>query len=130
MDMTHLEQVEALRARTDRHYNCCQAVLVPYAMDAGLTEEQAMALSEHFGGGMRTASVCGAVTGGLMALGLAGREEEAARDFQRRFRAAAGSLDCAALLRTAHENGEEKKPHCDRMVFLAADIVEELLRIH
>lgn len=126
--MTHMEQVAALRARTDRHYNCAQAVLIPYAADMGLTEEQAMAVAENFGAGMRTASVCGAVTGGLMALGLMGKGEETARAFQRQFKEAAQNLDCAALLRAAHANGEEKKPHCDRMVFLAVDLVEEMLK--
>ena len=26
-----MEETEALRARTDVHYNCCQSVLVPFA---------------------------------------------------------------------------------------------------
>ena len=125
--MSHMEEVKALRARTDRHYNCAQAVLVPYALEAGFTEEQALALAENFGAGMRTASVCGAVTGGLMALGVMGKGDAVARTFQRRFREEAAHLDCAALLRAAHESGEEKKPHCDRMVFLSVKLVEELL---
>ena len=31
--MTHLEKAEELRARTDVHFNCCQAVLVTFAQD-------------------------------------------------------------------------------------------------
>ena len=34
-----------------------------------------------------------------------------------------GSIDCAALLRAAYERGEEKKPHCDRMVQQCVDFV-------
>ena len=34
--MTRMEETEALRARTDVHYNCCQSVLVPFADLCGL----------------------------------------------------------------------------------------------
>ena len=48
--------------------NCCQAVLIPFAAECGLTEEQAFRLGSHFGAGMRCGSTCGALTGALMAL--------------------------------------------------------------
>ena len=44
----HMETAHALRGRTDVHFNCCQSVLVSFAADLGLTEEQAFAL-----GGLR-----------------------------------------------------------------------------
>lgn len=47
--MTHLEHAAALRADTTTHYNCAQSVLIPFAKEAGLTEEQANALAENFG---------------------------------------------------------------------------------
>ena len=37
------------------------------------------------------------------------------------------SLDCANLLRLAAERGEARKPHCDRMVYEAVELLEELL---
>lgn len=125
--MTHMEKASALRARTDVHVNCCQAVVLAYADEAGLTDEQANAVAAHFGSGMRMGSVCGAVTGGLMALGLLGKGEEAAREFRRRFQEEARNLNCSDLLRAAVENGEAKKAHCDRMVLLAVTLVEEQL---
>ena len=70
--MTHLEKAQELRARTDIHFNCCQSVLIPFARELGLTEEQAYAMGAHFGSGMHCGSACGTVTGALMALGLAG----------------------------------------------------------
>ena len=70
--MTKLERARELRADTTRHYNCCQSVVLPFAEELGLDEEAVLKLAEHFGSGMRRGSVCGAVTGGLMALGLIG----------------------------------------------------------
>ena len=65
--MTKLERARELRADTARHYNCCQSVVLPFAEELGLDEEAVLKLAEHFGSGMRRGSVCGAVTGGLMA---------------------------------------------------------------
>ena len=54
------------------NYNCAQSVLTAFAEDLGMTKDQALAVSVGFGGGMgRTQETCGAVTGALMALGLA-----------------------------------------------------------
>ena len=74
----HMETAHALRGRTDVHFNCCQSVLVSFAADLGLTEEQAFALGSNFGAGMRMGSACGALTGALMALGLMGCDEKKA----------------------------------------------------
>lgn len=52
-------------------FNCAQAVFVPFAREAGFTEDQALRVSCAFGGGMgRQQHTCGAVTGALMALGV------------------------------------------------------------
>lgn len=66
----YMEKAKELRADTGRHYNCAQSVLIPFAADAGIDEEAAFRVAANFGGGMKMGSVCGAVTGGLMALGL------------------------------------------------------------
>ena len=39
-------------------------MVVPFASDAGLTEEQAMGICANFGGGLKRALACGAITGG------------------------------------------------------------------
>ena len=67
-----LLRAEALRRDWTRHYNCAQSVLIPFAEAGGLDEETAFRLAANFGGGMKRASVCGAITGGLMVLGLFG----------------------------------------------------------
>ena len=126
--MNRMEETKGLRARTDIHFNGCQSVLVPFCKECGMTEEEAYRLGAHFGSGMRHGSTCGAVTSALMVLGLAGRGPDEATEFMRRFREKNGALDCAALLRMAKENGEERKPHCDRLVFDAVEILEDLLK--
>ena len=123
--MTRMEETQGLRARTDVHFNCCQSVLVPFADVCGLDRDTAFQLGANFGSGMRHGSTCGAVTRALMVLVLAGKGGE---EFLKRFREKNGALDCAALLRMAKENGEERKPHCDRLVFDAVEILEDLLK--
>ncbi len=108
------------------NYNCCQSVLVPFVEEMGMNPEIAYRLSAQFGGGMRRGSVCGAVTGGLMALGLLGADDRSTADFQRRFREKAGAMDCAELLKNAKENGEERAAHCDLMVDMATALVDEI----
>ena len=115
--MDKMEHTRQLRATVDKHYNCCQSVLVPFAKEMGLSEEQAYALGAHFGSGMRHGSTCGALTGALMVLGSLGGDEQAAGELLRAFRQENGCTDCAHLLAAAKERGEEKKPHCDRLVY-------------
>ena len=125
--MNRMEETKGLRARTDIHFNCCQSVLVPFCKECGLTEEEAYKLGAHFGSGMHHGSTCGAVTGALMVLGLSGKEPTASSELLRRFREKNQALDCARLLTMAKERGEERKPHCDRMVYEAVELLEEQL---
>jgi C_GCAxxG_C_C family probable redox protein len=121
--MTKHEDMTALRNDPTTHYNCAQAVLIPFADDMGITREQANALAADFGGGMGCGSVCGAVTGALMALGGLGLPQEKRLELLRKFRADNGALDCALLLKAAAQRGEEKKAHCDRMVAQCVDFL-------
>ena len=126
----YLQRAKELRAIVTPHYNCAQAVLLPFAEKAGLHEETAMRLAANFGAGMRRATACGAVTGGLMVLGLFGVDDVATvGDFHRRFKENhRGYLDCADLLRLGKELGQEKKAHCDAMVFESVQLAEAILR--
>lgn len=119
--MTRKEYSKALRADTQVHYNCAQSVLIPFAGDVGVSEEQANALTLNFGAGMGCGSVCGAVTGALVAMGGLGMPQEKRVQLLREFRQANGDVNCAQLLKTAAERGEERKCHCDRMVAWCMD---------
>ena len=125
--MTHMEKCKALRDDTVKHYNCCQAVLVPFAAEMGVTEEQAYNMGAHFGSGMRPGSTCGAVTGALMVLGMLGYDEKTATALLRQVREGHGALDCATLLRTSHEAGIPRMQHCDGIVFELLKAVEEII---
>lgn len=124
--MTKKEMAMALRADTRTHYNCAQTVLVPYAAEVGLSEEQACAAALNFGRGMGCGAMCGAVTGALMAMGFLGLPQEKRLELFRQFRAENGALNCAELLRAAAERGEEQKAHCDEMIAGCMDILARL----
>ena len=125
-----MERCKELRACADPHYNCAQAVLTPFAEAKGMKTEEALALTSCFGSGMNMGSVCGAVTGGLMALGLCGKGgQENCQEFIRQIRSNHdGMINCRELLRAMAEKGEKRKPHCDGMVFEALELVEEMLK--
>lgn len=126
----YVERAKELRAIVSPHYNCAQSVVVPFAAAAGVPEETALRFADGFGGGMRRASVCGAVTGGIMALGLFSLgDPKTLGAYHRRLKERHdGMLDCADLLRVNAAAGREKKPHCDAMVFECVELVEEILR--
>jgi C_GCAxxG_C_C family probable redox protein len=55
----------------DNGYSCSQAVLLAFADILNIDKESTLKIASGFGGGMgRTRGVCGALTGGIMALGL------------------------------------------------------------
>jgi len=105
---SHLERAEA---KFMEGYNCAQAVLFSFCDELGLDAEKALKLSCGFGGGMgRRGEICGAVSGGIMALGLKfgrGENDQRAetdltyvkiREFMNRFSAKHGSCLCRELL--------------------------------
>ena len=126
----YLARARELRAIVTPHYNCAQSVLLPFAEVYGMSEEDVMRIAVHFGGGMKMGSVCGAVTGGLMALGLAGLDSaKVANDFVLKIRSKHdGMLDCKDLLRVNAQKGGDKKAHCDDMVYEAVEAVYEILK--
>lgn len=79
----------------DSGFNCAQAVLCACAEYTGLDEKTALAVSAGFGGGLRSGEVCGAISGAVMALGLANpftdSSDTAAKD-----KIAALAKDCVA----------------------------------
>jgi len=92
-------------------YNCAQAVLDAFRDEAGLDEELALKIATGFGAGMgRKQEVCGAVTGGILVLGLRhGRGSTGdrsateitymrTRELMDRFAARHGSCLCRQLL--------------------------------
>ncbi len=123
------DRAQEFRNKTEVHYNCAQAVIVPFADKLGMSEEQLYMLTSNFGSGMKRAATCGAITAGLMVLGLFGVDDsQTIGEYYTRFRDNhQGKLDCADLLRINKEKGGDKKEHCDGMVQESISIVEEIL---
>lgn len=131
-------------------YNCAQSVLMAFAETYGLPPEQAAQVAAGFGGGMGgLGRTCGAVSGGLMALGLArgfvipgdkiAKDETyaLARRFQARFTERFGVLDCKILLGAdistpeglAQARAEGRFAGCTVIVEGATDILAEILKL-
>lgn len=131
-------------------YNCAQSVFSAFCEDLGIGQDTGLKMACGFGAGMgRKGEVCGAVTGGIMALGARygrGEHEDRAateatyvktRQLMDQFAARHGSCICKALLQGAdlateegqksfRENGLLKKV-CGPCVQSAAEIVETLM---
>lgn len=126
--MEHMEKARQLRASIDVHYNCAQSVLVTFAKEMGLTEQQAYELGANFGSGMRCGSACGALTGALMVLGMTGQDAKKATDLLSRMKKNHSAVDCAVLLKNSNDQGIPKKEHCDGLVFEMVETLSELFK--
>lgn len=128
-------------------FNCSQALLSSYCEQFGLDCEQASRIATGFGGGMRMAETCGAVTGAFMVLGLkygnstAEDKEGKAKTYEKiveytsRFKARNGSVRCGDILGCdiSTPEGMEKAQEnelfdsvCPKMVRDAAEILDEM----
>lgn len=125
-----MDQAIALRSDPDTHFNCAQAVVIPFAVHAGMSMEQAYILAANFGGGMRSGMTCGAISGGLMALGISGvTDNKSVVEFIRRMtQEHEGKTNCRDLLAENAQTMIPKKVHCDNLVYESVSHVEEMLR--
>lgn len=130
-------------------FSCSQAVLAAFADLGDLPREQALRLGEGLAGGLcGLGRTCGAVTGGILALGLVHgrtRPDDAAaraattervRRLTAEFRWRHGTLDCRALLgcridtparRQAAREAGRFDAVCPDLVRSAAELVEREL---
>ena len=133
-------------------YTCAQSVLMSFADVTHVDEATGFAVAGGMGGGMGGThqEVCGAISGGVLALGLAfpytdsQRPEDKRRimalskEFMKRFQERFGGLThCGDLLKSRVEATEENTPaavrvgaskHCDIMIVTAVEIVEQMLK--
>jgi C_GCAxxG_C_C family probable redox protein len=126
----------------DKGFNCAQSVFCALRDITGLSEETSLAIAGGFGGGMRAAEVCGAVSGAVMALGAAfpftevGDEKakakiaSATREFHKRFKQEHQSLICRELLGYDIEEGmkaEVNREICPALIEDAVRIAREIM---
>jgi C_GCAxxG_C_C family probable redox protein len=131
-------------------YNCAQSVFYAFAPDLGLDAETSLKVATGLGGGMgRRGEVCGAVTGGILALGLkygrGGQQDRSAaeqtyektRVLMEQFEKKHGSCSCRVLLEGCDLATPEGQRHfkeqdllhqtCVKCVRSVGEILAELL---
>jgi C_GCAxxG_C_C family probable redox protein len=135
----------------ERKSNCAQTTFRVFAEEFGLDEDLALSIAQGFGGGMgHTDSVCGAVTGAYMALGLANKTSKdnprqnidktyaLMAEFSRKFNELHGSTNCTQLLGYDLSKPKDMKAATDAKIFTtmcpifvsdAVKIVEDLIKL-
>lgn len=105
-----MDRVERAVNAFGKQGNCAQAILTAFGPDYGLDQATAMGLGRSLGGGMgHLGLVCGAVSAGMLVLGLAtdwpadeaqrrAASYEAVQEFSDRFGELRGSIQCRELL--------------------------------
>ncbi|MHB8905723.1 MAG: C-GCAxxG-C-C family protein [Melioribacteraceae bacterium] len=138
---------KAIRLYKDE-FNCPQAVLCAYAEELGLDKETALKIASPFGGGIaRNGKICGAITGGLMVIGLKNwdsqKEHEAGKadvyrisnQFMDEIKKRNNTLDCEELLGISVSTTEgraivkEKKLNekvCHKVINDVVNVLEKL----
>ena len=146
MTLTRADDAEALFRGG---FSCAQSVCLAFAEDYGIDRETALKLSCALGGGMgHTDNACGAMTGGLLVIGmkygrtrledLAAKQKtyEVTKKFIAEFQRRNHSLRCTDLLGYNLSNSRELglatekgvfKSKCPLLVRSAAEILEEIL---
>ena len=147
LNMTHAEKARALFLNG---FNCAQATYCAFCDVTGSTLGEAMRLSSSFGGGMgRMRLTCGAISGGLMVLGVlfgyddissdAPKAEHYARvqEFASRFRERHTTLSCSELLAdlspdtsptpTPRTSDFYKSRPCADFISDAAEIIDQMI---
>jgi len=106
-------------------FNCTQAVL---QATAGIDEPRMMEMAKAFGGGVGGSKcLCGAVSGGVMALGWNGKGKKAEKlvsAFKERYRVTC----CVALSKPYKWKSREHLSNCRKITEETAEIVERLLK--
>jgi len=125
-----LDRAREVRNDPEVHYNCAQGVVVPFCNNLRMEENVGFNLAANFGQGMRMGATCGAIAGGLMVLGLYGVDDRATvNEYYKALRQHHDNmLACKDLLRVMAEKGQQRKEHCDGMVYECVELVENILR--
>ena len=133
---------EEVRAKFAAGWHCAQCTLVPWAEALGYDADELLRMAAAFGGGMFRGDTCGAVSGALMALGMAYGDdlaavEEKTAQFQAAFTERFGSTICRDILgfdlsqpgelekARASGNMSERRPGCVRG---ASEILQEIMQ--
>lgn len=118
----YVEKVRELRAKKEIHHNCNQAVLLTFAEEMGMSEGELQSLGANFGMGMGCKYTCGAVTGGLLALGAMGFSKGDSKHLMDVFLEEFGSHQCDALLAQRAKGGAT----CDDLIVFVVETLAKM----
>ena len=113
-----------------RGFNCAQSVLGACGEYTGLDENTALAVSAGFGGGVRSGEICGAISGAVMAIGMAQQKDPAdvetkaktaaqTKELINAFREKYGCVRCLEL--------KQAGISCAELIEYAAQLAEEMI---
>lgn len=144
--MTKMERCRVAMEYHEKGFNCAQSVLEAFSDMVGLSREQRLGVATGLGGGFRTGSICGAISGAVLVLGLlyphatendperkaytAKLTKELVRRFTEQFN---GLLNCRDLLqdKTLPKRKEVvalgSQQHCSNMIVTAVAILYDYL---
>ena len=112
-------------------FNCAQSVLGASSEYIGLDENTALAVSAGFGGGVRSGEICGAISGAVMAIGMAQQKDPAdpetkaktaaqTKELVKAFREKFGCVRCFEL--------KQADVSCAELIEYASQLAEEIIR--
>lgn len=105
--------------------NCAQSVL---QATTGIDSPEMMRMAAAFGGGIGDRKcLCGAISGGVMALGMEHKGEKSG-ELVDAFKARNRVTCCIALSRPYTWNSKEHRANCRRITEETAEMVEKLLK--
>jgi len=142
-------KAELAKEYFEEGYNCCQAVTLAFAEDAGLSKDMALSVASSFGGGFgRLREVCGAVSGMCIIAGAKygytsplATDEKAEhyaliQNLCKEFKEKNGSIICKVLtglevqghIPEARSKEYYQKRPCADLVYDAAEILEKYIK--
>lgn len=112
-------------------FNCAQSVLGACGEYTGLDENTALAVSAGFGGGVRSGEICGAISGAVMAIGMAQQKDPAdaetkakiaaqTKELVKAFREKYGCVRCVEL--------KQAGVSCGELIDYAAQLAEDTIK--
>lgn len=118
----YVAKVQELRQDKTVHHNCNQAILLAFQEEMGLDASQLQNLGSFFGLGMGCKYTCGAVTGGLMAMGAMGCSKAESKEVLEQFLQRYGSHSCEDLLKQRALGGAS----CDDLIVGMVELLQSL----
>ena len=109
----------------DRGFNCSQAV---FQAATGRSDPELIAMAEGFGGGIGDSGcLCGAISGGVMALGIAGKAKHSA-ELIAAFKDIYQTTCCRGVSKDYSWLSKDHLANCRSVTVTTTHLVERLLR--